>query len=186
MPYIPCYKCVVVTEHRHLRQLHKICIWRTAGFQSSTQSRIRSQIWPGTSSSMWFFEVAIPETTIRIFKSVWKILPIQPITQTWEKHQHPPFFFRRWEHFSKIGSRGSIWNCGITETTRADFWNMFSSSFENDPPFMSKKIVLCMYTQPRVYTAVLVLVDLNLDLLNLVDPACGRAPGDSLPKKCFF
>ena len=36
---------------------------------------------------------------------------------------------------------------------------------------MSKETVLCMYTQPRVYTAVLnlVLVDLNLDLLNLVD-----------------
>ena len=32
---------------------------------------------------------------------------------------------------------------------------------------MSKETVLCMYTQPRVYTAVL--LDLNLDLLKLVD-----------------
>ena len=45
---------------------------------------------------------------------------------------------------------------------------MFSSSrkrgcadaFENDPPFMSKGTVLCVYTQPCAYTA----VDLNLDL----------------------
>jgi hypothetical protein len=44
-------------------------------------SRIRSQIWPGTSSSMWFFEVAILEITIRIFKLVWEILPIQPTIQ---------------------------------------------------------------------------------------------------------
>ena len=60
-------------------------------------SQIRSQIWPGTSSSMWFFEVATPEITIRIFKFVWEILPIgllQPTTQTWEKHQHPPFFWK--------------------------------------------------------------------------------------------
>jgi hypothetical protein len=46
-------------------------------------SRIRSQIWPGTSSSMWFFEVAISEiaivyTRVRFFKFVWEILPIQP------------------------------------------------------------------------------------------------------------
>jgi hypothetical protein len=50
---------------------------------------------------MWFFEFAIPEITIRIFKFVWKILPIQPTTQTWEKHQHPPFFFENENIFQK-------------------------------------------------------------------------------------
>ena len=53
---------------------------------------------------------------------------------------------------------------------------MFSSSrkrggadaFENDPPFMSKGTVLCVYTQPCVYTA----VDLNLDLPGV----CTRVP----------
>ena len=36
-----------------------------------------------------------------------------------------------------------------------------SSSFENDPPFVSKEIVMSVYTHPCVYTY----VDLNLDLL---------------------
>ena len=39
-----------------------------------------------------------------------------------------------------------------------------------DSVLVKSTVNLCMYTQPRVYTAVLgVLVDLNLDLLNLVD-----------------
>jgi hypothetical protein len=36
-----------------------------------------------------------------------------------------------------------------------------SSSFENDPPCVSKETILCVCTQPCVYTY----VDLNLDLL---------------------
>ena len=49
-------------------------------------SRIRSQIWPGTSSSMWFFEGKIPENNIQLFKFVLEILPIQPTIQAREWH----------------------------------------------------------------------------------------------------
>jgi hypothetical protein len=41
---------------------------------------------------MCFFEVAILEITIRFFKFVWEILPIQPTIQTRKKNQHPLFF----------------------------------------------------------------------------------------------
>ena len=39
-----------------------------------------------------FFQVAILETTIRFFKFVWEILPIQPTIHTQGKNLHPPFF----------------------------------------------------------------------------------------------
>ena len=92
-----------------------------------TNPQIRSQIWPGTSSSMWFFEVAILEITIRFFKFVWEILPIQPTIQTRKKISTPPFS-RRWELFSKIGLRGCTSTAISGATTEADFWKMFSSS----------------------------------------------------------
>ena len=41
---------------------------------------------------MWFFEVAILEITIRFFKFVWEILPMQPAIQTQGENPHPPFF----------------------------------------------------------------------------------------------
>jgi hypothetical protein len=73
-----------------------------------------------------------------IFKFVWEILRIQPTIQTWGKH------------FSKIGSRGTTWNCHINGTTRADFWKNFSASrkkwgydaFEKNPSFINKDTVL--------------------------------------------
>jgi hypothetical protein len=37
-----------------------------------------------------FLEVAIVEITVRFFKFVWEILPIQPTIQTWAENQHPP------------------------------------------------------------------------------------------------
>ena len=63
---------------------------------------------------------------------------------------------------------------------------MFSSSrkrgnaddFENDPPFMSKCTVLCVYIQPCVYTAVdLINLDLQLycavlNVCTTVEPRC--------------
>jgi hypothetical protein len=61
---------------------------------------------------MSYFEVAIPEITIRFFKFVWEILPIQPTTQT-GKALAPP---EDENIFLKIGSRGSEWNCGIIGT----------------------------------------------------------------------
>ena len=39
-----------------------------------------------------FSKFAILETTIRFFKFVWEILPIQPTIHTQGKNQHPPFF----------------------------------------------------------------------------------------------
>ena len=45
----------------------------------------------GISSSMCFFEVAILEITIRFFKFVQEILPIQPAIQTHGRNQHHPF-----------------------------------------------------------------------------------------------
>ena len=50
---------------------------------------------------MCFFEVAILEIIIRIFKFVWEILPIQPTTQTGGKHQHPPLFLEDENIFQK-------------------------------------------------------------------------------------
>jgi hypothetical protein len=72
---------------------------------------------------MWFFEVASPKITIRIFKFVWE-----------------------------------IGKCSHLREKRGG-----ADAFENDPPFMSKGTVLCVYIQPCVCTA----VDLTLDLLNL-------------------
>ena len=39
-----------------------------------------------------FSKFAILETTIRFFKFVWEILPIQPTIHTQGKNQHLPFF----------------------------------------------------------------------------------------------
>ena len=63
---------------------------------------------------MWFFEVAILEITIRFFKFVWEILPIQPTIQPRGKNQHPLGFSWRWEHFSKTAS---MVRCGIATGT---------------------------------------------------------------------
>ena len=76
---------------------------------------------------MWFFEIAILEITIRFFKFVWEILPIQPTIQTREKISTPSFS-RRWEHFSKIGLRGCTSTVIYGATIEADFRKMFSSS----------------------------------------------------------
>jgi hypothetical protein len=40
---------------------------------------------------MEFFEVAILEITLRFFKFVWEILPIQPTIHTRERISTPPF-----------------------------------------------------------------------------------------------
>ena len=51
-----------------------------------------------------------------------------------------------------------------------------ADAFENDPPFMSKGTVLCVYTQPCVYTA----VDLNLDLPGTAVDLLHAVPGCTL------
>jgi hypothetical protein len=64
---------------------------------------------------MWFFEVAILEITIRFFKFVWEILPIQPTIQTRENNEHPPFFLKMRTFFNNRprwfpGEFNPLWN----------------------------------------------------------------------------
>jgi hypothetical protein len=53
---------------------------------------------------MRFFEVAIPEITIRFFKFVWEILPIQPTIQTRGEKSAPPLFLEDEIIFQKSAS----------------------------------------------------------------------------------
>ena len=92
---------------------------------------------------MSFFEVAIPEITIRIFKFVGEILPIQPTIQT-RKNSAPPLFLEDENFFQKSAS----FVVGVLQFRGRFLKNVLifekkggADDFENDPSFRSKGTV---------------------------------------------
>ena len=74
-----------------------------------------------------FFEVAILEITVRFFKFVWEILPIQPTIQTREKNRHPSFFSKM-RTFFKNRPRWLKFYSNSAFNQRGRFLKKFSSS----------------------------------------------------------
>ena len=72
---------------------------------------------------MWFFEVAILEITIRFFKFVWEILPIQPTIQT-RKKSAPPLFLEDENFFQKSATLV----VGVLQFRLQPTWPIFEKS----------------------------------------------------------
>jgi hypothetical protein len=90
--------CLIVTQKTSFSKILEV-VYRPE-IAMDHVSGLRSDRGPVVLTFMWFFEVAIPEITIRIFKFVWEILPI-----LYNPHYKPggkistPLFSWIWEHF---------------------------------------------------------------------------------------